>query len=344
MSKETRNRKTDHIKVCMEEDVEFDRKTTMLEEVFLPKTVPNLDLENVDTSTKFLGQETAAPVFVNSITGGGEKSKKINEDIAAACEELGLGMALGSQRAMLEDESLVKTYDVRKDYNPAFLLGNIGIAQLGEYTVEELNWLVEEINGDGLFVHINPAQEAVQPEGDTDFRGLLDRLKEVSRKMNYPVIAKQVGEGISRDTAQKLSKMDLYGVDVGGAGGSDWTKIEHLRSEDSYGKTFESWGIPTAQSLIEVQEVFPEGKAMATGGIRSGLDVAKSVALGADVCGIALPVLRVQQRNGEEGVRKLLEDIVEELRITMFLTDCKNIDELRSIEPKLSPKLRSRLG
>ncbi len=343
MSKETKKRKLDHIKVCMEEDVEFDRKTTLLEEVILPKTVPDINLEDVDTSTKFLGKKTAAPIFVNSITGGEERAKKINKDIAAACEKLGLGMALGSQRAMLEDESIVHTYDVTKDYNPAFLLGNIGIAQLEEYSIDELEWLVKKIDGNGLFVHINPAQEAVQPEGDTDFHGLLDKLGEISKKVDYPVIVKQVGEGISRDTAQKLSKMDLYGVDVGGAGGSDWTKIEHLRSEDSYGKTFENWGIPTAQSLIEVQEVFPGGKIMATGGIRNGLDVAKSLALGADVCGMALPVLKAQQKNGEEGVRKLLEDIVEELKIAMFLTDCENIDELRSLEPKLSPKLTSRL-
>ncbi len=343
MSKETKKRKLDHIKVCMEEDVEFDRKTTLLEEVILSKTVPDINLEDVDTSTKFLGKKTAAPIFVNSITGGEERAKKINKDIAAACEKLGLGMALGSQRAMLEDESIVHTYDVTKDYNPAFLLGNIGIAQLEEYSIDELEWLVKKIDGNGLFVHINPAQEAVQPEGDTDFHGLLDKLGEISKKVDYPVIVKQVGEGISRDTAQKLSKMDLYGVDVGGAGGSDWTKIEHLRSEDSYGKTFENWGIPTAQSLIEVQEVFPGGKIMATGGIRNGLDVAKSLALGADVCGMALPVLKAQQKNGEEGVRKLLEDIVEELKIAMFLTDCENIDELRSLEPKLSPKLTSRL-
>ncbi|MFP4115652.1 MAG: type 2 isopentenyl-diphosphate Delta-isomerase [Candidatus Aenigmatarchaeota archaeon] len=344
MSEETKNRKTDHIKICVEKDVEFNKKSTLLGEVVLPKTVPDMDAKDVDPSTAFLGKKISAPVFVNSITGGEERAEKINKDIAAACEELGLGMALGSQRAMLEDRSLAYTYDVREEHDPAFLLGNIGIAQLGEYTVEELEWLVEKINGDGLFVHINPAQEAVQPEGDTDFSGAMKRLEEIAKKMDYPVIAKQVGEGISRKTAQKLSEMNLYGVDVGGAGGSDWTKIEQLRSEDNYGETFENWGIPTAQSLIDVLETVTGGKVTATGGIRNGLQVAKSLALGADAAGLALPALKAQQKEGKEGVKALLERMVEELKIAMFLTDSGSVEELRSLDPKISPKLRSRIG
>jgi len=341
-NEKTQKRKIDHIELCTKKEVEFNDKTTLLEKIKLPKTIPNINLEDIDTKTSFLNQETSAPLFISSLTGGEERSEEINKDIAQAAGELGLGMQLGSQRSMLENESLTYTYDVKRkvEEEPAFLIGNIGIVQLKKYSIKKLNKLVDSIKGDGLAVHVNPAQEAAQPEGDTNFQGVIPRLKEVAEKLEHPLIVKQVGEGISRRTARKLEKMDLYGIDIGGAGGSNWTKIEHLRSNEKHEETFLNWGIPTAKSLIQTNEEYKNGKITATGGIRTGLDIAKSISMGAEACGIALPVLRAQQKEGKKGIKKMLERMIKELKITMFLTNCKTIEELKSLEPEIPEKLR----
>lgn len=340
-NKKTQKRKIDHIELCKEEEVEFNNKTTLLEKIKLPKTIPNINLEDINTKTSFLGKETSAPIFITALTGGEERSEKINKDIAQAAGELRLGMQLGSQRSMLENESLTYTYNVKRkvEEEPSFLIGNIGIVQLKEYSIKELNKMIESIEGDGLAVHVNPAQEAAQPEGDTNFKGVMPRLKEVSRKLEHPVIVKQVGEGISRRTAKKLEKMNLYGIDIGGSGGSNWTKIENLRSNEKDKETFLNWGIPTAKSLIQTKEEYKSGKITATGGIRNGLDVAKSIALGAEACGVGLPILRAQQKEGKKGVKETLEKMIKELKIAMFLTNCKTIEELKSLEPEITEEL-----
>lgn len=340
---QTERRKLDHIRICVDRDVEFDRKETFFRGMELSSSsFPDINLEDVDTSIEFLGEKLSAPIFVTAITGGEKSAEKVNRDIAKATDELNLGMGLGSQRAMLEDCSLTFTYDVRSEYDPAFLLGNIGIAQLNEYDREEFEWLVDEVSADALAVHVNPAQEAVQPEGDTDFEGCLEDLISVSKGLDYPVILKQVGEGISRNSASDLNRADLYAVDVGGAGGSSWTKIDNFRSEHSYGDVFREWGVPTAQSLIETKRNY-KGRVTATGGIRNGLDIAKAICLGAEACGVGLPVLRAQQKNGSKGVEKFLKVMVEEFKIAMFLNGSENIKGLREKDLYIPRGLRDRL-
>ncbi|MBN1941138.1 MAG: type 2 isopentenyl-diphosphate Delta-isomerase [Candidatus Diapherotrites archaeon] len=333
----TQKRKTEHLDIACNQNVQFREKKTGFEKIGFKeieleyKTLPEIDKKEIKLETKFLGKKFSAPLLVGAITGGCTEATQINKDIAGACEELGLGMCLGSMRAMLEKPELKETYFVRDVAPNIFLAGNIGAAQLPQYSIEKIEKALKEIKADALAIHLNAAQEALQKEGDTNFKGALKAIAKVSRELSKPVYVKEVGHGISGRIAKELAKTKIKAIDVAGAGGTSWTGIDSLRGNAELGETFWDYGIPTVQSIVECRKAF-KGAIVASGGVRTGLDVAKAIALGADIAGIALPVLKAQQTGGKEGVKKYLEKVIEELRIAMFLSGAKNLKELKKIK------------
>ncbi len=325
----TGKRKTEHLDICLKEEVQFRQKTTGLEWIDLNyESLPEISLNEVDLSTRFLGKNFSAPLMVSAMTGGTPKAKKINRDIAIACQRLGIGMGVGSQRAMLEDPALRETYYVRDIAPEIFLAGNIGVSQLKEYSPRQIAWALDEIGADALCVHVNAVQEAMQFEGDTDFRGGISAIKKLALLRKKPVIVKEVGHGISGTVARKLAKTGIKAIDVQGAGGTSWAGIDSLRGKSELGAVFWDFGVPTAVSIVECRNAF-NGKIIGSGGIRTGIDVAKALLLGADLCGIALPVLKAQVKGGSKGVEKYLRQIIEETRLAFYLTGAKNIKDLK---------------
>lgn len=330
----TTGRKLEHIKICLGQNVQFNKKTTGFERIGFGnvdlgyKALPEMNKKDIDLGTKFLGKKFNAPLMVNAMTGGVKEAGKINRDIAKACEALGMGMGVGSQRAMLEDNKVSFTYKVRDVAPNIFLAGNIGVLQLGEYSAKEIKWILDEIGADALAIHINAAQEALQKDGGTNFKNSLKRINEISKSVKKPVYVKEVGHGISGEVAKMLSKTEIKAIDVAGAGGTSWIGVDSLRGNKEKGEIFWNFGIPTLQSLLEVKKNF-KGQIIASGGIRNGLDMAKAIVLGADMCGIALPVLEAQKQGGSTAVKKYLEKRIDELRIAMFLVGAKNLKELK---------------
>ncbi len=325
----TGKRKLEHLEICLKKNVQFRRKTTGLEWVDLNyECLPEISLKEVNLSTDFLGKKFSAPLMVSALTGGTARAKKINRDIARACQSLGIGMGLGSQRAMLENPKLAETYCVR-DIAPGILLaGNIGVAQLKEYSAKQIAKAMMEVEADALCVHVNAAQEAMQFEGDTDFRGGIAAINKMSGLLKKPVIVKETGHGISGSIAEKLAKTGVAAIDVQGAGGTSWIGIDSLRGKSELGEVFWDFGIPTAVSIVECRNAF-KGKIIGSGGIRTGIDVAKALLLGADLCAIGLPVLRAQQNGGSRGVEKYLRRIIEETRTAFYLAGAKSIKDLK---------------
>ena len=328
-------RKEDHLDIALKKDVSFRREpahwrnTTQLEEIRLEyNCLPDMALEEVDCSTEFLGKKFSAPLMVSAITGGVPRAKKINRDIAEACQTLGIGMGLGSQRAMLENAELKDTFCVRDIAPDIFLAGNIGASQLKDYSVEQLRAGIDSVGADALAIHLNAAQEAVQPDGTPDFRGALKRIDTVSMRLGKPVYVKEVGHGIGWIAARELAKTGIKAIDVQGAGGTSWTAIDSMRGNKEIGETFWDFGIPTAVSVYECRKEF-KGPIIASGGIRSGLDIVKGIILGANMGGIALPVLKAQQKAGSKGVQEYLERIIREIRIAMFLLDARTLNGLK---------------
>jgi len=323
---DTELRKIQHVNIVVKNNVQFRDKSNGLNEIELEyKTLPEINKSEISTDIEFLGKVFSAPLFVSGMTGGAKSVEQINKDIAKACEEIGIGMGVGSQRAMLEDPSLASTYFVRDVAPSIFLAGNIGVTQLKKYSRQQIEEMLDLIKADVLAVHINAAQEAVQPEGTPEFEGCLEQIALLADELSKPVYVKEVGAGISKETAQELAKTKIAAIDVGGAGGTSWTAVEYLRGNERDGP-FWDWGIPTAQSIKEVREVW-EGPLIATGGIRNGLDVAKAIALGADLAGMAFPVLQAQQKGGFKAVKSFLEKTINELRTAMFLIGEKSLSD-----------------
>ncbi|MFH1240111.1 MAG: type 2 isopentenyl-diphosphate Delta-isomerase [Candidatus Diapherotrites archaeon] len=332
--KKTKSRKLEHIKICLNQNVQFREKTTGFERMDFAavdltyKALPEINKKEINTETKFLGKKFSAPLMVTAITGGVPEAKTINLDIAKACQALGLGMGLGSQRAMLEDKKVSNTYKVRDIAPDIFIAGNIGVLQIQEYSVSDIKWMLDEVEADALAIHINAAQEALQKDGATTFKGGLRGIKKLAKNLKKPVYVKEVGHGISADVAKLLSDTGIKAIDVAGAGGTSWIGVDSLRGNKESGEVFWDFGIPTLESLIQVKESF-KGQIVASGGIRNGLEMAKALVLGADMCGIALPVLKAQNAGGSAGVEKYLRMRIEELKTAMFLTGAKNIKELK---------------
>lgn len=324
-------RKIDHLKIALEKKVEHNLKLCSFEEVMLEyDALPEIELQEVNLATTFLGKWFSHPLMVSAMTGGTKKAEKINKDIASVCEELGIGFGLGSQRAMLENEDLTETFFVRDVAPNIFVAGNIGIAQLKEYSVQEIQKMLNAVKADALAIHLNPEQEAMQSEGTTDFRKGIQNIKRVAKALKQPVCVKGVGHGISRKTALKLKNTGIKAIDVQGTGGTSWTRIETLRKGKgrNHRNTFWNFGIPTPVSIIECRKVF-NGKIIASGGIRNGLDAVKGIVLGGDLAGIALPVLKAQQK-GKKHLKSYLKNFLQEIRIASFLIGAKNLKELKT--------------
>jgi len=322
---EISERKKEHLEICLNNEVEGNN---FFDDVILVyNALPDFDFEDINTKTEFLGKELNIPLIISSITGGTEEAKKINKTLAKVAEKKKIGFALGSQRAMIENKRLSETYFVR-DVAPSILLfGNIGISNLHEIKIKEIEKAMEEVKADALFVHLNSAQEITQREGNTNFKNSVQNLKKLVKNLNYPVVAKEVGQGICRETGEILKKCGIRAIDVAGVGGTNWMKVEKLRG----GKISDhllNFGIPTTCSLLELKDLGID--LISSGGIRTGLDIAKSIALGAKICGIALPFLKIYKKEGEEGILKYVEELENELKKVMFLVGARNLRELKN--------------
>lgn len=332
----TSERKLEHLLICNQRDVEYRGKSTGFEDIeLIHKALPEVDKEGIDVSIDFFGKKLDIPLIISAITGGHPAATKINRELAKAADELNIGMGVGSQRAAVENKELIPTYSVVRENAPsAFIIGNIGAPQI-EYA-EAAAGMIE---ADALAIHLNTLQEAIQPEGDIDARGYVESIEKIADIIDMPIIAKETGAGISKSEAVTLEKAGVSAIDVAGSGGTSWAAVETYRADEDYiGNLYWDWGIPTASSTVEVCESV-NIPVISSGGIRSGLDAAKALALGAECVGIALPLLK-EAYTGYESVVKKVEEFKESLKIAMFLVGANNVKELRNCDLLIRGKTR----
>lgn len=337
-------RKDEHLALAATDAVAFRARTTLLEQVTLVHSaLPDLALSDVDTSTRLFGKRLRAPIVIASMTGGTPKAGEINRALAALAEARGLGFALGSQRAMQKRPESAGTFRVRDVAETTLVVGNVGVMAARDQSTAQIEALVAEVGADALFLHMNPAQELIQPGGDRDFRGGLETFARLVREASFPIAAKETGCGVSEVVARALRSVGVKVVDVSGAGGTSWVGVETLRAagvdEDAraLGELLWDWGIPTAASVALVAR---EGLTpIATGGITSGLDVARAIALGAHAAGIARPLLAAYEAGGAAQAGRLLDRIERELRAVMLLVGARDLDALRAAPRVLGPEL-----
>ena len=333
-SQQTDQRKADHIRINLEEDVAFKNIRTGLERYrFLHEALPELDGDQIDTRTTFLGKPLRVPLLISSMTGGTERANMINEVLATAAEQVGMAMGLGSQRAAIEDDALAESFKVRRYAPNALILANVGAVQLNYgYGVAQMQKAVDMCEADALILHLNVLQEAVQPEGDRNFANLLPKIEQVCRHLSVPVIAKEVGWGIGGQTAARLASVGVAAIDVAGAGGTSWSQVEMHRAPTPrharVAGAFIDWGIPTAVALQQCQRAVPGLPLIASGGLRSGIEIAKCIALGASMGGVAGDFLKAAVSGGIAAVVELAETITDELRIAMLCAGAANIPQL----------------
>jgi isopentenyl-diphosphate delta-isomerase len=328
----TSSRKADHIHINLKEDVQSGLTTGLENYSFTHQALPEIDLESVDLSQTVFGKRLEAPILISSMTGGTPEASRINQILATAAQESGIAMGLGSQRAAIEHPELASTFQVRHVAPNILLLANLGAIQLNYgYGVEHCQRAVDMIEADALILHLNPLQEAVQPEGETNYAGLLAKIEAVCKALPVPVIAKEVGWGISTDTARQLVDAGVAAIDVAGAGGTSWTQVEMHRaknpSQARLAGTFRPWGIPTAESLRLVRKNCPEITLFASGGLRNGLDIAKCIALGAVLGGMAGPFLRVATES-VEATLTAIQETQREIQVTMFASGAPTLETL----------------
>ncbi len=330
-------RKSDHIRINLEENVNFRELTTGLEQYhFLHQALPELDLAGLDLSVSLFGKQLKAPLLISSMTGGTEQAGQINRTLAEAAETMGVAMGLGSQRAALEDPALVPTFQVRSLAPTALLLANLGAIQLNYgYTVDHCRRAVDMIEADALILHFNALQEAVQPEGDTNFAGLLAKVEAVCRALPVPVIAKEVGWGFAEETVRRLAGAGVAAIDVAGAGGTSWSQVEMYRAKTEIRRrvaaTFVDWGIPTGEAVLAARRGAPDLPIIASGGLRNGLDIAKGLALGATLGGMAGPFLKAAVKS-VQAVRDEIEITATEIRIAMFAAGISSVADLQGTD------------
>ncbi|MFA4662911.1 type 2 isopentenyl-diphosphate Delta-isomerase [Pyrococcus kukulkanii] len=335
-------RKFEHIEHCLKRNVQAHVSNGFEDVHLIHMSLPEIDKEEIDLSVEFLGRKFDYPIMITGMTGGtrkGEIAWKINRTLAQAAQELNIPFGVGSQRAMIEKPETWESYYVRDVAPDVFLVGNLGAPQFGKnarkrYGVKEVLYAIEKIEADAIAIHMNPLQESVQPEGDTTFAGVLEALAEIKSSIDYPVIAKETGAGVSREVAVKLEAIGIDAIDISGLGGTSWSGVEYYRAKDEIGKRlalrFWDWGIKTAISLAEVR-YWTNLPIIASGGIRDGITMAKALAMGATLVGIALPVLKPAAKGDVKGIKKIILGYAEELRNAMFLVGAKSVVELRKV-------------
>ncbi len=341
------SRKTDHLELCISGDVGF-RGTNLFEQVGLVHdSLPELCLDDIDLSTTLAGQKTPTPIMIASMTGGTREAGNVNRQLAEVAEAGGHAIGLGSQRPMVKEgrlnKELGKSFQMRDLAPTVPIFGNLGAVQAKATPTELVEEMVQFVGATALFIHLNPAQEMIQPEGDRDFRGCLEAIGRLNDELSVPVIAKETGCGLSHAVAQRLAQLGVKHVDVSGAGGTSWVAVETARASGTQkesGEVFWDWGIPTAASLLQVR---PAGfqTVIATGGMTTGLAAAKAVALGAHGVGMARPVLQALAARGIEGASTFLRQVEADLRVAMLLTGCGHLADLRKAPVRLAPALAS---
>lgn len=329
----TENRKADHIRINLEKDVQFPRLTTGLEHYkFLHQALPEINLRNVDTSVTLFGKRLSAPIVISSMTGGTDIAYRINQNLAEAAQVHHIAMGLGSQRAAIENSALAYTYQIRNVAPDILLFANLGAVQLNySYGIVECQRAVDMIEADALILHFNVLQEAVQPEGDVNFAGLLSKVEQVCKAVSVPVIAKEVGWGFSEKNAHDLANAGISAIDVAGSGGTSWSEVEYHRAPTAFharvAACFADWGIPTADAIQYAKKGAPKVEIIASGGLRDGIDIAKCIALGAKAGGMAGPFLKAADIS-TEAVDELIRELTAQFRIAMGCSGASNIDEL----------------
>ena len=328
-------RKTEHIRLCLTDEVEGVGKTTGLEGIsFLHNALPEIDFHEISIETAFLNKPLQTPFLVSSMTGGSELAASINRNLGQAAEKRGWAIGLGSTRALLESDAHQASFEIRDVAPTVPIIANLGAVQLNYgYGAEACRQIVERTGADSIVLHLNSLQEVVQDGGDLNFRDLLPKIKEITSALDVPVGAKEVGFGIDGETAAKLHQAGIAYIDVAGAGGTSWSQVEKLRTEDplrrAAAEAFNSWGLPTKDCLISVREHLPDATVIASGGMKTGLDAAKAIAIGADMAGYARTLLQAATESAE-AVDKLMEQIEFELKMAMFGIGVKSVAELQA--------------
>jgi isopentenyl-diphosphate delta-isomerase len=331
----TQKRKDDHLRICLEEDVQFRQLTNGLEQYhFTHCCLPELDWQEIDLSTTFLGKSLGAPLLISSMTGGTPQAKTLNYRLAEVAQAYKLAMGVGSQRVAVEKPEVVDTFAVRSLAPDIPLYANLGAVQLNySYGLAACQQAIDLLAADALILHLNPLQECIQAKGDTNFQGLLGKIEALCRQLPVPVIVKEVGNGISGEMAWQLIEAGVSAIDVAGAGGTSWAKVEGERAENprqrQLGQTFADWGLPTAECLVQVRTACPPIPLIASGGLRNGLEVAKTLALGADLAGLAFPFLQAASQS-VDALHTFVETLLAEITTALFCTGNATLAELRA--------------
>lgn len=326
----TRDRKAEHIRLALEERMQF-ASHPFERYRFEHEALPDIDFDAIDPGTTFLGKRLSAPLLISCMTGGTELAARINEHLAEAAQARGVALGVGSQRRALEDPAQAVTFQVRGVAPTIPLLANLGAIQLNYgYGIEHCRRVVDMIEADALVLHLNPLQEAIQPEGQCDFAGLLPKMEAVARALPVPVIAKEVGSGISEATGRRLASAGITILDTAGVGGTSWARIEAARANDhEIGELFAGWGIETPESIRALRRI--DGVTIiGSGGLRSGVDVAKAIALGADLGGLAQPFLEAAVDSADQVARRI-DRVVQELKIAMFCLGVLHLPKLKTV-------------
>ena len=336
MSEETTARRKDsHLDLCASQEVEPAQNSTLFECVHLVHcAMPELSLDELDFTAELFGRRLKYPVVITGMTGGTDRAARVNRDLAALAEKYGLAFGVGSQRAMAEDARRASTFQVRDVAPTALVLGNIGLRQAAVLGARGVRELGKAIGADAMALHLNAGQELTQPEGDRDFRGGYATVSELVRVLEDRLLVKETGCGVSPQVGRRLVELGVRHIDVSGLGGTSWVRVEQLRSSGiaaSVGQEFSGWGIPTAAAVACVRKAVPgDVKLVASGGIRGGLELAKALALGADVGGLALPLFRAQQAGGFEAAELALREVLQGLAQAMLLTGSRKVSDLRA--------------
>jgi len=329
----TQKRKKEHLEICLDTERVTSASGTGLNRYrFVHNALPELDIDEIDLSTTFLGKRLQAPILISSMTGGFDLARKVNRNLAAAAQSLGLAMGVGSQRVAVEEPSAAGSFEVRDVAPDILLFGNLGAVQLNYgYTVEHCRRAVSMIGADALILHLNVLQEAVQPEGNRNFKGLGEKIAAVCRELEVPVIAKEVGNGISVDAAIRLQRAGVKALDVAGYGGTSWSAVEAQRAVKQ-GKrpdtAFAAWGIPTEEALVSVRQALPDIQLIASGGVRSGVDIAKAIALGANLGAFGQPLLAAALESSAK-VIEFIAGVIHELKVSMLCVGAVDLTALR---------------